>query len=89
MSLFLQPVQVATGSPDEKGLLVFDDDQKLVALLVQLSDEHEDKTGQWFYEAGFGPMDGPDHPVFPDLDAAQEWITKRMAKVRQAREPHP
>ncbi len=89
MSLFLQPVRVATGSPDENGFLVFDDDQKLVALLVQLSDEHEDEAGQWFYEAGFGPMDGPDHPAFPDLDAAQEWITKRMAKVRQAREPCP
>ncbi len=35
MSLFLQPVQVATGSPDENGFLVFDDDQKLVALLVR------------------------------------------------------
>jgi hypothetical protein len=27
-------------------------------------------------------MDGPDHPTFLDLDAAQEWITERMAKVR-------
>ena len=89
MSLFLQPVRVATGSPDENGCLVFDDDQKLVALLVQLSDEHEDEAGLWFYEAGFGPMDGPDHPTFPDLDAAQEWITMRMARVRQARAPRP
>ncbi len=85
MSLFLQPVRVATGSPDEKGCLVFDDDQRLIALLVQLSDE--DEAGRWFYEAGFGPMDGSDHPTFPDLDAAQEWITQRMTKVRQMRAP--
>ena len=89
MSLFLQPVRVATGSPDEKGCLVFDSDQKLIALLVQLSDEHEGEAGHWFYETGFGPMDGPDHPSFPDLDAAQEWITQRMTKVRQMRAPRP
>ncbi len=89
MSLSIQPVRVATSSPDENGLLVFDSDQKLVALLVQLSDEHESQAGRWFYEAGFGPMDGPDHPTFADLDVAQEWITKRMARMRQAREPRP
>ena len=86
MSLLLQPVRVATGSLDEKGCLVFDQDQRLISLLVQLSEEHEGEAGHWFYEVGFGPMDGPDHPTFPDLDAAQEWITRRMAKVgnRQA-----
>ncbi len=89
MSLSLQPVRVATGSPDETGCLVFDDDQRLIALLVQLSDEHEDEAGRWFYETGFGPMDGPDHPTFPDLDAAQEWIIQRMTKVRQMRAPRP
>ena len=82
MSLLLQPVRVATGSLDEKGCLVFDQDQRLISLLVQLSEEHEGEAGHWFYEVGFGPMDGPDHPTFPDLDAAQEWITRRMAKVR-------
>ena len=79
MSLALQPVRVATSSPDENGLLVFDEAQRLVALLVQLSDEHGDEAGHWFYEAGFGPMDGPDHPTFPDLDAAQ---AVRGAKAR-------
>ncbi len=88
MSLSLQPVRVATGSPDEKGLLVFDSERRLIAVLVQLSDEHEGNVaGHWFYEMGFGPMDGPDHPTFPDLDVAQEWITKRMERVRQARAP--
>ena len=82
MSLLLQPVRVATGSADEKGCLVFDQDQRLISLLVQLSDEHEDLAGHWFYEAGFGPMDGPHHPTFPDLDAAQEWISTRLEKVR-------
>jgi hypothetical protein len=83
MSLLLQPVRVATGSADEKGCLVFDQNQRLISLLVQLSDEHEDLAGHWFYEAGFGPMDGPHHPTFPDLEAAQEWITTRMDKVRE------
>ena len=82
MSLLLQPVRVATGSADEKGCLVFDQGQRLIALLVQLSEEHEGEAGHWFFEVGFGPMDGPDHPTFLDLDAAQEWITRRMAKVR-------
>ncbi len=79
MSLLLQPVRVATGSLDEKGCLVFDQDQRLISLLVQLSDEHEDLAGHWFYEAGFGPMDGPDHPTFPDLDAMRDWIARRLA----------
>ncbi len=89
MSLLLQPVRVATGSADEKGCLVLDSDQRLVAVLVELSNEHEGEVGHWFFEVGFGPMDGPDHPTFLDLDAAQEWITERMAKVGNNLRTHP
>jgi hypothetical protein len=41
MSFTLQPVRVGTGS-DEAGMLVFDDDQRLVAVLTHLSDQYGD-----------------------------------------------
>ena len=77
MSLTLQPVRVATGS-DEDGMLVFTDEQRLVAVLTRLSDQHEGAAGHWYLEAGFGWLDGPNHPTFSDLDAAQDWLTQRM-----------
>jgi len=80
MSLTLQPVRVATGS-DEEGMLVLTDEQRLVAVLTRLSDQHEGAAGHWHLEAGFGWLDGPNHPIFPNLDAAQEWITQRMARI--------
>ena len=79
MSLFLQPVQVATGSDDHESRLVFSDGF-LVAVLVRLSAQHEDGAGRWFLEAGFGPLDDPRAPVFVDLDAAQAWIRDRLGK---------
>jgi hypothetical protein len=57
MSLSLQPVRVATGF-DEEGMLVFDGDQRLVAVLTRLSDQNEVAPGQWFLEAGFGRLGG-------------------------------
>lgn len=80
MSLTLQPVRVANGH-DEEGLLVFAED-RLVAVLVRLSDEHEAMAGQWFLEYGFGKLDGPHHPTFPDLNAAQDWISRHLHQHR-------
>jgi hypothetical protein len=40
MSLTLQPVRVGNGS-DEEGMLVFADDQRLVAVLTHLSDQYD------------------------------------------------
>jgi hypothetical protein len=79
MNMTLQPVLVETGGPDEEGCLVFVEG-KLVALLVRLSDQHEDEgiAGHWFFEAGFGPLDGPAHPSFSDIEAAQGWIAERL-----------
>ncbi|WP_338105381.1 hypothetical protein [Microvirga tunisiensis] len=57
MSLTLQPVRVGTGS-EEEGMLVFDDVQRLVAVLTRLSDQNEVAPGQWFLEAGFGRLGG-------------------------------
>jgi hypothetical protein len=81
MSLTLQPVRVATGS-DEEGMLVFGKGQRLVAVLTHLSERTEIAPGQWYLEAGFGPLEGPSHPTFVDLEAAQAWINQRLAKGR-------
>jgi hypothetical protein len=78
MSLRLQPVHVSTGSHDTESHLVFAEGF-LVAVLVQLSGEHEDEAGMWFLEAGFGRLDHPDPPKFGDLDGAQAWIAQRLA----------
>lgn len=77
MSLRLQPVHVATGSADQDSQLVFADGF-LVAVLVQLSNDHDDAAGMWFLEAGFGPVDDPSPPTFADLDEAQGWIERRL-----------
>jgi hypothetical protein len=79
MSLTLQPTRVATGADDE-GMLVYSDG-KLVAVLVHLSDENEVAPGEWYLEAGFGQgLDGPNHPAFRTLEAAQDWIADRLAR---------
>jgi hypothetical protein len=80
MSLQLQPVQVATGSDDCESQLVFADGF-LVAVLVHLSNQHEE-AGMWFLEAGFGLISGPEQPPFADLDAAQAWISQRLREER-------
>ena len=76
MTLTLQPVRVTTGS-DEEGVLVFDQDRRLLAVLTHLSDQNEVAPGQWFLEAGFGQISGG-HPTFPDLDAAKDCIRQRL-----------
>jgi hypothetical protein len=81
MKLVTQPVRVAT-DPDEEGCLVFSDD-RLVAVLVRLSDENEVAPGQWFYEAGFGACNGPEHPTFASLDEATDYIAKRIHRARR------
>ena len=79
MTLTLQPTRIATGS-DEEGMLVFSDD-RLVAVLVHLSDENEVAPGDWYLETGFGRcLDSVNHPTFPNLDAAQDWIEQQLAR---------
>ncbi|MBM6578941.1 hypothetical protein ILT44_02005 [Microvirga sp. BT689] len=78
MSLTLRPVRVGTGS-DEEGMLVFDEEQRLVAVLTHLGENYDGASGHWYLEAGFGRLDGPDHPTYADLDAAREGISQRLA----------
>lgn len=77
MKLRTEPVRVANGS-DEKGVLVFTPDDRLAAVVTELTDKHEELTGRWFLEVGFGPVDGPNHPTFGSLDAALDWISQRV-----------
>jgi hypothetical protein len=81
MTLHLQPVRVATSSEDSDGQLVFADGF-LVAVLVQLSDQHGAFVGMWFSEAGFGLTAVMSAPLFLDLDAAQDWIERHLSIKR-------
>jgi hypothetical protein len=81
MSYSLQPVRVATGF-DEEGVLIFDEDHRLTAVLTRLTDQHDEVSGYWFLEAGFGRLDGPDRPTFANLDVAQDWISQCLTKGR-------
>jgi hypothetical protein len=81
MSFTLHPVRVATGF-DEEGMLVLDGEQRLVAVLVRLSDDNEVAPGQWYLEAGFGRIDGTSHPLFSNLDQAQAWISRQRVAHR-------
>ncbi len=81
MSLFLQPVRVATGS-DEEGLLVFADDQRLVAVLTHLGHQYDGVSGHWYLETGYGVLEGLGHPTYADLDTAQEGIRQHLARER-------
>ena len=84
MSLHLQPVQVATSSEDSDGQLVFADGF-LVAVLVQLSEQHGADGGMWFLEAGFGLTAVMSAPLFLDLEAAQDWIDRHLRTARSIR----
>jgi hypothetical protein len=88
MSFTLQPVRVANGS-DEEGLLVFNGQRRLVAVLTHLSDQYDGVSGHWYLEAGFGRLDGPDHPTFANLQEAQEWLRQHLPVMRGGGEPHP
>jgi hypothetical protein len=78
MSFTLEPVRVANGF-DEDGMLIFNGNRRLVAVLTHLSEDNEVAPGQWYLEAGFGRLDGGSHPTFSNLDMVQEWIAQRLA----------
>lgn len=81
MTLTLQPIRVATGF-DEEGMLVLDEAQRLVAVLVRLSNENDVAPGQWYLEAKFGALEGLGQPTFPDLDVARDGIARHLAGRR-------
>jgi two-component system, response regulator PdtaR len=79
-----QRIRVETGSADEEGLLVLRNN-KLVAVLVQVSDEIDDPDlrNKWLVEAGFGPCLGRGHSpgVFDSLAAAAAWVQQTVAEA--------
>ena len=77
MNITVQPIPVAT--EEGEGLLVFAEG-RLAAVLVRLSELHEDMAGRWFLEAVFGLPDRRASRVFDDLDAAQDWIARALAQ---------
>ena len=81
MSFTLQPVRVANGS-DEEGMLVFNGQQRLVAVLTHLGDQYDRASGYWYLETGFGRLDGPNHPIFANLEEAQDWLNRRLGQDR-------
>ena len=54
MRLTLQPVRVGNGS-DEEGMLVFDDDQRLVAVVTHLGGQYDSISGHRDLGTGVGP----------------------------------
>lgn len=77
MTFTLQAVLVATDS-DEEGMLVFDGKKRLVAVLTHLGDQYGRVSGHWYLETGYGRLDGPNHPTYATLDAAQDWLSQRL-----------
>ena len=80
MTLTLQPVRVGNGS-DEEGMLVFNGGQRLVAVLTHLGDQYDSVSGHWYLETGYGGLEGLGHPTYADLNAAQEGIRQRLARM--------
>jgi hypothetical protein len=71
-------MRVATGCNDIESRLVLADGL-LVAVLVQLGEQHGNEAGSWFLEAGFGRVGDRNPPTFMNLDEAQAWIGQRLA----------
>jgi hypothetical protein len=86
MSVFTyQPVQLAEGTPDREGLLVFWGTD-LLAVLVRLSPQtHDGQGGLWFLEAGFGACADKRPPLFGNPEDAEPWLSEQVSKMsRQA-----
>jgi hypothetical protein len=77
VSYQFEPVRVRTGSPDEEGLLVLRD-ERLVAVLVRLSEQHAEDAGKWVVEAGFAFPDTARDQVFTELDDAEAWFNRHI-----------
>ena len=77
MSMVLRPVRIAAKCGDEEGLLVFDGEERLLAVLSCLEAEFYEDRGKWFLEAGFGPLSDGSR-LFETREEALEWIERRM-----------
>lgn len=80
-----QLIRIETGTSEEDGRLVLVDG-KLVAVLVCLSDDYPQPElhGQWFVEAGFGPI-FQKHEAFPTFEDAVAWVRQTVEDRMQWR----
>ena len=76
MGITLRPVQIETGSSDHESMLVFDEN-RLLAILVCLSELHESDAGVWHLE--YGPIFGKNPGTFASLEQAASWIEAQIA----------
>ena len=84
-SFTYQPVQLAEGTPDREGLLVFWGTD-LLAVLVRLSPEtHNGQGGLWFLEAGFGSCAGKSPPLFRIPEDAEPWFGEQISTMLRRR----
>jgi hypothetical protein len=80
-SFTYQPVQLAEGTPDREGLLVFWG-ADLLAVLVRLSPEtHDGQGGLWFLEAGFGACADKSSPLFRTPQDAEPWFGQQISTM--------
>lgn len=77
MTLSFEACRVRTGH-DEEGMLVLDEERRLVAVLVRLSESNEVAPGRWFLEVGFGEVPNNSGATFAGLDEAEGWISGRL-----------
>jgi hypothetical protein len=72
---------MSDGGPHEGRLVLTE--AGLVAVFARVTPEEtaggEGQGEGWFLEAGFGPLGGVSYPAFADLDAALDWIGRRLA----------
>jgi hypothetical protein len=77
MTIELKPIEVA--SVDREGQLILSDGV-LVGVLVRLSSLHDELSGSWYLETGYGGL-RDEQLTFSNLDAARSWIGDRLAKA--------
>ena len=69
-------LKVRTGSADENGLLMMLDG-KLIAILVELSDEiHGEQRGRWALENTYGLFDIRAPETFASAEQAWDWVIR-------------
>ena len=76
-SFELRATKIATGSEDERGVLVFVG-EFIVAILIRLDASfYESAKGSWYLEVGFGACEGVPEP-FERLSDGLLWIADRL-----------
>jgi hypothetical protein len=73
MSVSFQEIMLDTGNTDDRAVLVLRNG-RLIAVLSQLSEMHDDMAGRWFVEAVFGPTPSTDRHVFDDPTDFADWL---------------